>query len=76
MTDHYANVFTTAPGQCFRLVHNPAALGQPMQCPDPPTFRGVFVDAKGKRHRVESCAGHVGELEEFESEGQTFVREP
>jgi hypothetical protein len=53
---HYAEAFYAQPGQCFRFVHS--GVGHAQHCPEPVTHHGVFVDAKGKRWRVEACATH------------------
>jgi hypothetical protein len=60
---HYAEAFSTQyPGECFRYVFDHS--GRPTHCPNPPTVRGRFKDANGRRHRVESCDEHAEDVEQ------------
>jgi hypothetical protein len=57
---HYAEAFTTVPGQCFRFVH--AGTGHAQHCPNTVVRTGQFTDAKGKRWTVDACAEHSDDL--------------
>jgi len=46
------------------LVNRPDAHGQPDHCPARVTWRGTFNDKAGKRHHVDACDGHAGDLDE------------
>ena len=72
MTEHVANAFSTIPGRCFRYVRGDA--GSPIPCPEPAIVRGRWRDTSGRLRRVEACGLHVGDLEEIEADGQSFVR--
>ncbi len=63
---HYAEAFSTDPGQCFRFVSSavPGAQGAPHHCPLPVALRGTFIDARGVSHRVSACLGHGDALED------------
>ncbi len=63
---HYAEAFSTIPGQCFRFVSSavPGAHGRPHHCVLPIALRGTFVDAAGKEHPVSSCLDHGDALED------------
>ncbi len=60
MADHYAEAFSTMPGQCFRFVH--AGTGHARHCPNPVARHGEFIDSKGTRWAVDACPEHAGEL--------------
>jgi hypothetical protein len=61
---HYAEAFFVQRGRCFRLISQPNAHGQPDHCPAPVAYHGIFTDRSGRRHQVDSCAGHAHDLEE------------
>jgi hypothetical protein len=61
---YYAQSFAVMPGRCFRLVERPTAHGQPDHCPAPVVWHGTFTDQTGRRHQVDSCDGHAGDLDE------------
>ncbi len=63
---HYAEAFSTTPGQCFRFVSSavPGAHGMPHACPLPVLLVGTFIDKKGVRHRVWACVEHGEDLED------------
>jgi hypothetical protein len=39
--------FTVIPGRCLRLIYSPQI--QAMHCPEPPAWKGIWKDGKGKR---------------------------
>jgi hypothetical protein len=63
-TAHYAQAFTVVPGRCFRLVEQPTAHGQPDHCPAQVVWHGTFTDRAGKRHQVDACDGHEGDVKD------------
>jgi hypothetical protein len=49
--------FSPQPGRCFRMV-----VGHQLQadhCRQPPAWKGIWTDAKGKSWYVESCRTHA-----------------
>ena len=50
------------PGACFAYVSDPERQGQPMACPGPAIWRGVFFDAAGREYLVDACPAHMGHL--------------
>jgi hypothetical protein len=58
---HYANAYSSEPGQCFRFVHN--GVGHAQHCREPVVTRGQFKDNKGKRWKVDACVEHAEDLE-------------
>jgi len=63
---HYAEAFSTIPGQCFRFVSStvPEAQGMPHHCPQPVALRGTFIDPMGKPHRVSASMEHGDAVED------------
>jgi hypothetical protein len=61
-SERYAESFTVMPGRCFRLISRPTAHGQPDHFPERVAWRGTFTDRAGRRHEVDACDGHVGDL--------------
>ena len=61
---YVANVIAPRPGACFRMVPDSTRGGYPMRCTEPAAFAGMFVDPKGRRVPVHSCAGHAPDLVE------------
>ena len=59
--EYYAEVFTTDPGQCFRMVQR-GGTGHAMHCPEPVKVRGRFQSGDGRWHEVEACIGHANDL--------------
>ena len=59
-----ADAFSTMPGQGFRTLRSatPVAQGSPHHCPLPVVFQGTFTAKDGKRHHVEACIEHAGDL--------------
>ncbi len=57
---HYAEVFATEPGRCFRYVEK-VATQQPMPCPGEVRWRGRFRANDGRWYAVEACAEHLDE---------------
>jgi hypothetical protein len=45
------------------VIERPTAYGQPDHCPGPVAWHGTFLDRAGKRHQVDACDGHAGDLE-------------
>ena len=67
--DHYADSFSPQVGRCFRLVCRPDAEGQPVHCPAPAEWRGVFLALNKRRYTVDACEGHAKD-----QENQRFLR--
>jgi len=66
--DIYANAFSTAPGHCWRMVHDPEPRkrGHPIVCPRPIAWRGRYRTPEGKVFTVWSCDEHRNGLEAVE----------
>jgi hypothetical protein len=60
---HYAQSFAVMSGRCFRLVNRPDAHGQPHHCAAQVVWHGTFTDRTGRRHQVDSCDEHAGDLQ-------------
>jgi hypothetical protein len=55
--------FFVEEGRCFRMIASLAGQkGQTTHCSAPAVWRGRFVDARGKVHRVWSCDCHADDL--------------
>ncbi len=59
VADHYADAFTTTPGQCFRMVIANEA-GHPTHCPV--TTHGPWRSGDNRLYRVDACNAHKDEL--------------
>lgn len=60
---HYAEAFSTIPGQCLRFTHS--GQGHASHHREPVVQQGRFTDGIGKTWAVESCADHVEDLTIF-----------
>ena len=49
--------FSPQPGRCFRMVQSRQL--QATRCPDPPAWKGIWTDVKGRSWYVEACRGHA-----------------
>jgi hypothetical protein len=49
--------FAPLPGRCHKLIYSPQI--QAMHCPDPPAWKGIWKDRKGRSWYVEACAEHA-----------------
>ncbi len=59
--------FSPHPGRCLRMV-----VGHQLQadhCHQPPAWKGVWTDRKGKSWYVEACRSHAPKLSSPASEG-------
>jgi len=61
---HYADAFYVEAGQCFRMIMstNSGSQGSPTHCPEPIEWHNRVQDRAGKWPKLESCAGHAGDL--------------
>ena len=71
MTEHVANSFSTIPGSCFHLITG--GVGSQTVCRELVVKSAKWRDANGMLWLVQACALHVGNLEEIEMAGETFV---
>jgi hypothetical protein len=56
--------YEVVPGACFVMVVDEFGEDDsPMRCANPVEWTGVYVEANGVGHQVESCAVHVGGLQ-------------
>jgi len=69
---HNNDAFITMPGQGVRTVRSatPGAQGSPHHCPLPVVFQGTFAAKDRKRHHVEACIEHAGDLSNWRTMGQ------
>jgi hypothetical protein len=49
--------FAVEAGRCLRMIYSPQI--QAMHCPEPPAWKGIWKDRKGKSWHVEACARHA-----------------
>jgi hypothetical protein len=49
--------FFVQSGRCFRLIYSPQL--QATHCYEPPAWKGIWRDRKGKRWYVEACREHA-----------------
>ena len=49
--------FSVRPGRCFRMIYDPKL--QATHCRQPPAWKGIWRDAKGKSWYVEACREHA-----------------
>jgi hypothetical protein len=59
--------FSPQPGRCFRMVQSRQL--QATHCPDPPAWKGIWTDVKGRSWYVEACRGHAPKVAGPESQG-------
>jgi len=65
MAPHYANAKQVERGVCWRMVSwdDGYRKGSPTGCPEPVRWTGTTMIGK-KRYRLDSCEGHVADLED------------
>ena len=56
--------FFVAPGRCFRMVYS--AQLQSTHCYEPPAWKGIWKDRKGKSWYVEACREHAPKVSQAE----------
>ena len=49
--------FSVRPGHCFRMVYDYKL--QHTHCRQPPAWKGIWKDAKGRNHYVQACREHA-----------------
>jgi hypothetical protein len=65
--------FTAIPGRCCRMIYSPQL--QATHCYQPPAWKGIWKDRKGKSWYVEACADHAPKVAETRSTIVTGVKE-
>jgi hypothetical protein len=59
--------FSPQPGRCFRMVQSRQL--QATHCPEPPAWKGIWTDVKGRSWYVEACRGHAPKVAGPDSQG-------
>ena len=60
LNPHHFMGRASQPGRCFRMIYDHKL--QATHCRQPPAWKGVWRDAKGKSWYVEACRKHAPKL--------------
>ena len=52
--------FMATPGRCLRMIYSPQL--QATHCYEPPAWKGIWKDRKGKSRYAEACTSHAPKL--------------
>jgi hypothetical protein len=61
------DAFSPQPGRCFRMVQSRQL--QADHCYEPPAWKGIWVDVKGRSWYVEACAKHAPKVTSGPADG-------